>query len=111
MSGQVLLFGRGQPQPGPAGFDEFWRAYPRRVARLAAQKAWHAMSIADRAAAVAAVPAHVAYWQARDTADDKIPHPASWLNGRRWEDELPGTPQAERARDDRARRIAEGLRR
>jgi hypothetical protein len=109
MAAQVLLFGRAAPQPGPAGFVDFWAAYPRRVARLAAQRAWDRLSVTDRAAAMAAVPAHAEYWRAAGREAERIPHPASWLNGRRWEDELPGVQGNAADREARARRIAEGL--
>jgi hypothetical protein len=67
-------------------FDLFWQMYPRRVAKVAALKAWTKLKTADREAAIAALPAHVEDWSGRDM--DKVPHPATWLNGRRFEDEL-----------------------
>lgn len=109
MAGQVLLFGRAAPQPGPAGFADFWAAYPRRVARLAAQRAWDRLTNAERAAALAALPAHANYWRAAGRDAERIPHAASWLNGRRWEDELPGVAGNSAEREARARRIAEGM--
>ena len=106
---QVLIFGR-MPAQAPAGFDDFWRMYPRKTAKRVAAREWARLSPADRTAALAALPAHVQYWQARGTEAEYIPHPRTWLHQARWEDELPGTTAAERALDDTARRIAEGLR-
>jgi hypothetical protein len=68
-------------------FDSFWTAYPKRVAKRDALKAWEKLSEADKAAALAALPNHVSHW--KDTDPKYIPHPASWLNGWRWEDDLP----------------------
>ena len=71
-------------------FDDFWVVYPRRVAKLAAQKAWKKLTPADQMAALEALPVHVALWSERSL--EHVPHAATWLNGRRWEDEL--TPQS-----------------
>lgn len=72
----------------PESFDAWWSLYPKKVARAEAKKAWSRMSDADRAAAMEALPAHVRYWDAVGTERHYMPHPATWLNGRRWEDEL-----------------------
>ena len=68
------------------GFDLFWSAYPRREGKGRAEKAWtKAVRLASPERIVDAV--HATKW-----ADEKqfIPLPASWLNDRRWEDELAG---------------------
>ena len=71
-------------------FDEFWSAYPRKVAKPEALKAW--IKIKPDAETLAAIMAGLAAAkQSRDwTKDDGqfIPHPATWLNQRRWEDQL-----------------------
>lgn len=67
-------------------FDLFWQMYPRRVAKVAAQKAWAKLKAPERAAAIAALPAHVESWSGRDM--EHIPHGSTWLNGKRFEDEL-----------------------
>jgi len=69
-----------------AGFDLFWSAYPRREGKGRAEKAWvKAVRLASPDNIVEAV--HATKW-----AEEKqfIPLPASWLNDRRWEDELAG---------------------
>ncbi len=65
-------------------FGEFWAIWPKKVARFDAQKAWNKLTAAEKRAAVEALPNHISQW------DDPryIPHPATWLNGRRFEDEL-----------------------
>lgn len=61
--------------------------YPKRVAKHAAKKAWSRLSEADQLAAVNALPLHCLEWQRRGDLTF-TPHAATWLNGRRWEDEL-----------------------
>ena len=70
-------------------FDEFWRLYPRKTGKAQAVKAWSKLKPGDHDHAIGILPEHVAYWHRNDTATQFIPHPATWLNGRRWEDELP----------------------
>lgn len=74
---------------GATSFDEWWAIYPRKVAKKHAQGAWRKLRADERQAAMDALPAHVAHWRER-YGDDRtfIPHPATWLNGGRWEDEL-----------------------
>lgn len=72
------------------GFKEFYAAYPRRTARVDAERAW--AKLRPDAALQAKIHAALA-WQ-RDCEQWReglkhIPYPASWLNGRRWEDEPP----------------------
>ena len=76
-------------------FEDWWALYPRKVARAEAKKAWSRMSDADRAAAMEALPAHVRYWEAAGTGREYIPHPATWLRGERWADEI-AMPEVER---------------
>ena len=66
-------------------FDEFWKMYPRKVARKDAMKAWNKLTPDQKRAAIENLPRHVAQW------DDPnyTPHAATWLNGERWTDELP----------------------
>lgn len=69
----------------PSGFAEFWSAYPRKVAKGDAEKAWK-KNKPDLAACLAAIA--VAKSSADWTKDNGqyIPHPATWINGKRWED-------------------------
>jgi hypothetical protein len=68
------------------GFPAFWAAYPRRVGKGAAEKAW-AKARPPLAAVLAAVEACRATDQWRKDGGQFIPHPATWLNQRRWEDD------------------------
>lgn len=69
-------------------FADFWQQYPRKVAKKAAEKVWKRMSFEDQTKALEAVTQHVKYWQAKETEHDFIPHPATWLNQGRYDDEL-----------------------
>lgn len=74
------------------GFDDFWQAYPRKVAKPRALKAWRASS-KDRPTLpelLAAIEKHKASRKWQDP--QFIPHPATWLNDHRWQDApLPAT--------------------
>lgn len=69
-------------------FDQFYSAYPRKVAKKDAMKAWDKLTQDQQKAAVEALPRHVRYWQGCETEKAFIPHPATWLNGWRFEDEI-----------------------
>lgn len=82
--------------------NKFWPAYPKRVGKAAAFKAWAKLSPtqAQLDAIMDAVEKHkLTTWAGKEP--QFIPHPATWLNGRRWEDEVgqaqivaPGASQA-----------------
>ena len=75
-------------EPAPArGFDDFWKLYPRRVGKGAARRAWaKAVSRgADPAAILEAAARLPAEYAGRELC--YVPHPSTWLNGERWEDD------------------------
>jgi hypothetical protein len=81
-------------------FELFWKTYPRKAAKGAAKKAW--------AAAARKVPPQVILAGAerfsRDVnrQDEFTPHPATWLNQERWDDDpLPGKARAATGGDNR----------
>lgn len=89
--------------PYVAGFDAFWCAYPRKVSKPQAQKAWSSIRPDDglQATILRAVAASRDSPQWQRDGGQFIPHPATWLNQRRWEDEVPSgvvTPWSERVR-------------
>lgn len=67
-----------------AEFDQFWNCYPKKVGRGAAEKAWL------KAIAVTTAEEITRVVQAYPWGEDKqfIPHPATWLNQRRWQDQI-----------------------
>jgi hypothetical protein len=69
-------------------FDGFWSLYPRKEAKQAALRAWRKVKADELAAILAAlrIATHTEQWQ--KDGGQFVPLPASWLNGRRWEDEV-----------------------
>lgn len=64
------------------GFDEFYQAYPRHEGKTDALKAWNSTK-PDLLAVLTALE-----WQRQKWTDPKyVPLPATYLRGRRWEDE------------------------
>lgn len=71
------------------GFDEFYTRYPRKVGKGAARKAFaRALKIASLEEIIEGLENSVHYWESEGTEKQFIPHPATWLNGERWCDEL-----------------------
>lgn len=84
------------PAPGAAGeatpdlFARFWGLYPNKKGKTAAEKAWQKLKVTE------ALFAEIAdglgrYCVSREWTKDGgqyIPHPATWLNGKRWQDEV-----------------------
>lgn len=75
-----------------ATFDDFWLMYPKRMARRDAEKAWARVSPEERVAALVALVKWRRVWLARGEIQ-YVPHAATWLNGARWDDELPEQAQ------------------
>lgn len=77
-------------------FARFWSVYPNKKAKGVAEKAWAKIK-PDHALAELIVTAVMAHRLSEDWKKDGgqfIPHPATWLNGKRWEDEVtPATDQ------------------
>ncbi len=74
----------------PAKFEQFWKAYPRKVSKINALKAWVKQGCeADMYTGQAAIDdvgkrTRLKWWSSDSS---KIPHPATWINSKRWEDE------------------------
>ena len=75
-------------------FDRFWSAYPKRVGKEAARKAFAKVK-APVDILIAAVDAQKRSAQWQKDNGQYIPNPATWLNQGRWEDEVavPGKKQ------------------
>ena len=73
----------------PPGFEAFWAAYPRKAAKPNAAKAFARLRADEPtlAAMLQAIARQAASDQWRKDSGAFIPMPATWLNGRRWEDE------------------------
>lgn len=71
-------------------FADFWAAYPRKVAKPEAMKAWIKIKPDEETAAAIMAGLEQAK-KSRDWLKDDgqfIPHPSTWLNQRRWEDQM-----------------------
>lgn len=69
-------------------FDEFWSKYPRKVAKVVAERAFMRLTPDNRKKAIESLDCHLAYWQACGTEKQFIPHPGTWINQGRYDDEL-----------------------
>lgn len=90
---QLTLVGAPIPAPANPGptFEDFYAAYPRKEAPKAAAKAWKTAVKTTRPEAIlAGLEAAKATWQREGKARRFIPHPATWLNQGRWEDQHEG---------------------
>jgi hypothetical protein len=78
------------PSRGFDGFEEFWKIYPRRTAKSAALKAWNKLKpdseLQNKIKAAVERQTRFPGWMKDD--GQFIPHAATYLNGRRWEDEV-----------------------
>lgn len=76
-------------------FNRFWAAYPKKTAKQQAFKAWQKIKPDDELVQkiLSALAQHKKSAQWLKDNGQFIPHPASWLNGRRWEDELTQTQE------------------
>jgi uncharacterized protein YdaU (DUF1376 family) len=71
-------------------FDTFWKHYPRKVAKSNALKAW--LKIKPDDALTKQIIAAVNSQGLSNKEIQFVPHPASWLNANRWEDEVKSSP-------------------
>jgi len=70
-------------------FQEFWNAYPRKVGKGAARKAWEKKKSKPSIKVVLkAIEAQKKSDQWKKENGQYIPHPATWINQDRWEDEV-----------------------
>lgn len=67
-------------------FDTFWKHYPRKVSKPNALKAWIKIKPDDELTKT--IISAISKQNLSAKEEQFIPHPASWLNGRRWEDEV-----------------------
>jgi hypothetical protein len=80
------------PDPAWPGFDKFCDAYPRKTAKVQAQAAWKKLR-PDDALLGQILKAIKRQKQSPQWREEPkfIPYPSTWLNGRRWEDEVEPT--------------------
>ena len=73
------------------GFDVFWNEYPKKVDKQNALKAWKKLKPDE--AMLDKIISAIRSWKDSEQWNKEngqyIPYPATWLNKRRWEDDLP----------------------
>lgn len=87
--GDVVVKETSSP-PAPDGrFERFWTAYPRKVGKDAARKAFEKRKPDESLLArmISAIDSQAKSEAWRKDAGQFIPHPSTWLNEGRWEDE------------------------
>jgi len=68
-------------------FLEFWDVYPRKISKKkASDKYSKILAKTDHQLIMDSLNAHLKSWNG--TAAEFIPHPTTWLNGERWNDEV-----------------------
>jgi hypothetical protein len=85
--GEMLPEIEGESLIEDAGFESFWVECPRKTDKKAAMRAWEKLNEQDRLAATAGMIYHRdnnPQWRDKSL----IPHPSTFLNGRRFEDEI-----------------------
>lgn len=86
---------------GEERFEEFWEAYPRKVGKGNARKAYERLVRDEEThqAIIWAVAAQTPRMMA--SAPEFRPHPATWINGGRWDDEIEEIPSAPKSAAER----------
>jgi uncharacterized protein YdaU (DUF1376 family) len=78
-----------KPSPSAPRFDAFWNAYPRKVGKDAARRAFDKRrpddELLDRMLKAIKIQSQSEGW--RKDGGEFIPHPSTWLNEGRWQDE------------------------
>lgn len=67
-------------------FENFWKAYPKKVSKVQAIKSWKKLKINDDIykKIIKAIDDQKLFYKDKQF----VPNPATWLNNRRWEDEV-----------------------
>jgi hypothetical protein len=92
-------------------FTRFWSLYPRKVGKEAARKAWDKLTLTSELfeSMVTALGTQCLSSDWTKDSGQFIPHPSTWLNGKRWEDEVPEpAPAANNVHQFPPRRQANG---
>jgi len=88
-------------KPLDDGFLQFWKAYPKKRGRGAAESAWKkAKGKPATEEIIEAVTAQAQSWDWRKDGGQFVPNPATWINQRRWEDEAGPTSAPAIKRDN-----------
>ena len=69
-------------------FEQFYKLYPRKEKRPLAERAFKKLSVKDKFDAYTGLINYIKVWKANETEKQFIPHPSTFINQRRWEDEI-----------------------
>jgi len=72
----------------PEAFEAFWMAYPRKIAKRDAQKAWQQVMRSNDAPTVETIMSAVEQYKTTQKDKNYIAYPATWLRAGRWSDEV-----------------------
>ena len=74
-------------------FVRFWKAYPRKVGKENALKAWMSLKPDEEllTTMIQAIEKQKDTEQWKESGGQYIPHPSTWLRGKRWQDEVTTT--------------------
>jgi len=106
VSGKPLPDQHAPKNTYPRDFDIFWQAYPRKVGKAAALKRWKTQK-PPLAQVLKALELQRGCAQWQDIS--LIPHPETWLNKRRWEDDPAAYAPAKPKTDNHAYCEADSL--
>ena len=84
-------------------FEIFWKAYPKKVGKKNAERAFLKLEGVSLDALLRAVEAQKNTRQWQEDGGRYIPNPSTWLNQGRWEDELPQQEWTPRGRAEETR--------
>ena len=74
-------------------FNEFWKHYPRKISKANAEKVWLRLKPDDELTKKIILAINKQGLRNREI--QFVPHPTTWLNGQRWEDEVTDNKVAE----------------
>jgi hypothetical protein len=103
-----------EQQTQEAAFEVFWEKWPRKQAKPPARKAWGKIPIAEYPPVMAGLEK---WLRSEQWVRGVIPHPATWLNEKRWQDEdipqfvgrIDGKPTGKQSATDLAMQNARAL--
>ena len=70
------------------GFDSFWKQYPNKSAKQNAIKAWNKIPLSIYSELMLALEVQKSSENWTKQGGQFVPHAATWLNGKRWEDSI-----------------------
>ena len=69
-------------------FSDFYKLYPNKKGKENARIMWSRLTEKERELAHAWLIRYIAYWKQKEIEKQFLPHPATWLHQKRWEDDI-----------------------